>query len=117
MQRRQLAGTQHAERFEDLRADLVLSAIAARRRRQRRPVALPAIQHHQQPVVLVVGMRRRVHEDADVAEVPQREPEGDVALLFVERDDAHLSGRNDGEGEEDDEGGQKRTPHEVIIPS
>ena len=30
-------------------------------------------------------MSRRVHEDADVAEMPQREAEGDVALLLVER--------------------------------
>ena len=31
-----------------------------------------------------------MHEDAGVAEVPQRQAERDVALLLVERDDAHL---------------------------
>ena len=36
-------------------------------------------------------MRRRVHEDADVGEMAQREPERDVALLLVERHDAHLA--------------------------
>ena len=60
-------------------------------------------------------MSRRVHEDADVAVVPQREPKGDVSLRFVERDDPHLSGRNDGEGEEKDKSPEKRTPHVLMI--
>ena len=71
MQRRQFLRPQHAERLEDLGADLVLAAVAARRRDERRPVALAAVEHHQQPVVLVVGMRRRHHEDAGVAEMTQ----------------------------------------------
>ena len=92
-------------------------AVPARGGGERCAVTLAAIQHHQQPVVLVVGMRGGVHEDADVVEMPQREPKRDVPLLFVDRHDAHLSGRNDGEGEEKDKSGEKRTPHEGIIPA
>src|SRR2546427_4607658 len=57
MQRRELLGPQHAERFENLRADFVLPAVAARRGREHCTVALAAVQHHEQPVVLIVGMR------------------------------------------------------------
>ena len=91
VKRRQLAGAEDAERFENLRADLVLSAVAARRGRQRGAVALPAVQLHEQPVVLVVGMRGGVHEDAGVGQMTQHQPEGDVPLLVVERHDPHLS--------------------------
>ena len=111
MQRRQLLGAQDAERLEDLRADLVLSAVAARRRRQRRAKTLTAIEHHQQPVVLVVGMRRGVHEDADVRQVAQRQPERDVTLLVVERHDAHLGKGNRGQRGDEDERREKKTPH------
>ena len=111
VQRRELAGAQHAERLENLRADLVLAAVAARRRRQRRAVSLSAIQHHQQPVVLVVGMRRGVHEDAGVGEMPQRESERDVPLLFVERHDAHLGDGNRGKRGEKNECGEEKALH------
>ena len=80
-------------RREDFRTDLGLPAIAARRGRQRGAVALSPIQHHQQPVVLIVRVRRGVHEDAGVREMPQHQPERNVSLLFVERNDAHLCGR------------------------
>ena len=91
MERGELLGPQHAERLENLRADFVLPAVAAGRRRERRAIALSAIQHHEQPVVLVVGMRGGYHEDAGVAKMPQRQTERDVPLLLVERDDAHLA--------------------------
>ena len=93
VQRRELLGPQHAERLEDLRADLVLAAVAPGGRRQRGAKSQPAVQHHQQAVVLVVGMSGRVHEDAGVAEVPERQAQRDVALVVVERDDAHLRPR------------------------
>src|SRR2546428_312277 len=111
VQRRQLLRSQYAERLEDFRADFVLAAVAARRRRERRAIALTAIEHHQQPVVLVVGMRRGVHEDADVRQMPQGEPERDVALLFVERDDAHLADWHDRKGRESDKRRQKKAFH------
>ena len=53
---------QHAERLGQLRADLVLSAVAARRRHERRAHALPFTDHREQRVVLVVGVRVRLHE-------------------------------------------------------
>src|SRR2546425_2587 len=111
VQRRQLLRSQHAERLEDFRSDFVLAAVAARRRRERGAIALTAIEHDQQPIVLVVGMRRRVHEDADVRQMPQSEPERDVALLFVERDDAHLADWHDRKGREGDKRRQKKAFH------
>jgi hypothetical protein len=67
-----------------------------------------AIEHHQQPVVLVVRCRR-VHEDAGIGEMPQHESERDVPLLVIERDNAHLSsGKGDKRGD-DDEKREKRS--------
>ena len=109
MQRRELFGPQHAERFENLRADFVLPAVAARGGRERRPVALAAVQHHEQPVVLIVGMRGGVHEDAGVAEMPERQPERDMPALVVERNHPHLCAKGE-RGRTSYEGGdQQRT--------
>ena len=94
MQSTELLGAKHAERFEYLRADFVLSAVAACRGRERGPVALTAIQHHQQAVVLIVGMGGGVEKDAGIGQMSQREPKRDVAFLFIERDDPHLRTRN-----------------------
>src|SRR5262249_24471923 len=58
---------------------------------------LTAIEHHEQPVVLVVGMRGRVHEDAGVGEMTQGEAERRMALLLVDRDDPHLRAWSDGQ--------------------
>ena len=90
MHRRELFGAQHRERIEQLRADLVLAAVAARRRRQNGAHALPAIQLHVQRVVLVVGMGRRLHEDAGVAQLAQRQPERDGTILEIDRTYAQL---------------------------
>ena len=98
VQRRQFLGPQDAERFEDFRADFVLAAVAARRRRQGRPIAQAPIQLHEQSVVLVVGVRVRVHVDAGVGEMPQREAEGDVALCLVDRRDPHLRAETQTDG-------------------
>ena len=66
VQRGQLLGPQHPQRLEDLRTDLVLPAVAPRRRREGGAEAQTAVQHHQQAVVLIVGMSGGVHEDAGV---------------------------------------------------
>ena len=95
MQCRELLRPQNAEGFEDLRSDFILSAVAASGRDEGGAVALAAIQHHEQPVVLVVRMRRRFHHDADVGEMAKREPERDMALLRVEWRDSHLRTRRD----------------------
>jgi hypothetical protein len=90
----ELLRPQHAERFEDFRSDLVLPAVAARRRRQRGAISLTAVQHHEQRVVLVVGVRRRHHEDAGVVQMTQHQTEGGVPLLLRHRHHAHLRARN-----------------------
>src|SRR5436305_341110 len=95
MQREELFGPQHAETLEDLGADLVLTAVASRRRDERRAKSLAAIEHHEQAVVLIVWMRCRFHHDADVGEVTQRETKRRVALRHVERGDPHLRLRRD----------------------
>ena len=38
-------------------------------------------------------MRRRLHEDAGVAQMPQRQAERDMALFLVDWHDAHLRER------------------------
>ena len=75
--RAELFGPQNGERVEDLRADFVLPAVAAGGRREDRPHALAAVQHHVQRVVLVVGMRGGLHEHAGVGQMPQHQTERD----------------------------------------
>ena len=75
VRRQQLLGAQHRQRLEQLGADLVLPALAARRRDERRAEALAVREVRQHRVVLVVRMRRRHHEVADGVELAQRELE------------------------------------------
>src|SRR5439155_25994495 len=70
----------HAERFEYLGADFVLTAVTTSRGRERRAVSLAAVQHHQQPIVFVVGMCGGLQEDAGIGEMTKREAKRDVAL-------------------------------------
>ena len=98
VERVELLRPQHAERLEQLGSDFILPAVAARRRRQRGAISLTAIQQHQQRVVLVVGMRGRVQEDAGVRQMTKREAERDVPTHFVERHDAKLCVSNGEEG-------------------
>ncbi len=70
VRRQQLFRAQDAERVEELRPDLVLAAISPRRGHQRHPhPEMPRVQR-QHRVVLIVGMRRRVHQRADGVELP-----------------------------------------------
>ena len=78
----QLLGAQHAERLEDLGADLVLSAVAARGRRQHDSQPLALALHRQQRVVFVVWMRGDVHHRADGRELAEHEREGHLAALI-----------------------------------
>ena len=68
VQRHQLGRAQDAERVEQLRADRVLPALAARDREERRAHAEPAREAHEDAVVLVVGMRGHVEHAAGRAE-------------------------------------------------
>ena len=65
MRGQQFLGAEDAEGVEQLRADLVLSAVAARRRHQRHPHPEAARVPRQHCIVLVVGMRGRLHQGAD----------------------------------------------------
>src|SRR3954464_15474312 len=98
MDREQLFGPQHSERLKDLRADLILSAVAASRRYQRRPHP-PAVAHdREQRVVLVVGVRVGLHERSGGGEFPEEQAERDVARQFSDWLDAEL--RWEGNGQE-----------------
>ena len=79
VRRQQLLGAEHAERLEQLGADLVLAAVAARQRRVDDAEALPVTLHRDEAVVLVVGMRHRVHDGPDRGQLPQHEGEPDLA--------------------------------------
>ncbi len=81
----QLLGAQHAERLEDLRPDLVLAAVAARRGHEHRPHALAVAHHREKRVVLVVGMRGRFHERPDRAQLAQHEAERGFGRKLADR--------------------------------
>ena len=80
MRGQQLLGPQHRQGVEQLGADLVLSAVAAGGGDQRRAHALAMTQQCQQPVDLVIGMRRGHHERAGVVDLPQHQPERGPAV-------------------------------------
>ncbi len=93
MNGQELLRPENAERLEDLWTNLVLPAVAARRGHERRPHPAAVAHHRQQPVVLVVGMRVRLHERAGRGELPQHQPERDVGRELTDRLDAQLRGR------------------------
>ena len=90
VRRQQLFGAQDAERIEQLRADLVLPAVAARRRHQRHAHAQAPRVPGQHRVVLVVGMRRGLHQRADGVELAQRHGQAGRAREVADRGDAIL---------------------------
>ena len=75
MRRLQLLGPQHRQGVEQLGADLVLAAVAARRRQQYGAMALALRQPRQQGVVLVVGVGRDHQEGAGAVDLAQGDPE------------------------------------------
>ena len=80
MRRVQLLGTQNREGVEQLRSDLVLAAVAARRRQQYGAVTLTPGEPREERIVLVVGMGRDHHEDAGAVELAQGKPEGHASV-------------------------------------
>ena len=86
----QFLGAEDAERVEELGADLVLTAVAARRRHERHARADVARVERQRRVVLVVGMRGHVDDRADGRELPQGERQGGRAGQVGQRLDAIL---------------------------
>jgi hypothetical protein len=85
VERQQLARAQDAECFEQLRPDRVLPALATRDREQRRAQAEPAREPHQDPVVLVVGVRGHVQHAPGRTHAPQCEPQAGRAAIEIER--------------------------------
>ncbi len=96
----QFLGAEDGERLEDLGPDLVLAAIAARGGDQRRPHAVLVPVARQQRRVLVVGVRRRHHQAADRAQLPQHEPERRVVGMLRDGLEAVLRVRRDGQREQ-----------------
>jgi hypothetical protein len=60
-------------------------------------------------------MRSGVHEDADIREMTQGKPEGDVPLFFVQGHDAHLSDWCRRNSREDYKQRQKTALHGLMI--
>ncbi len=73
----QFLGAEHTQRIEELRADLVLTAVAARRRDERHPCADVARIERQRRIVLVVGVRghvRRPYRSSTASAAPATGP-------------------------------------------
>jgi hypothetical protein len=79
----QLLSPKRGERVEELRSDLVLPAIAARRGREHGAHAKPLAHHRKERVVLVVGMRRRHHQRLVARQTPQRQAKACLAAVEV----------------------------------
>ena len=108
---RQLFGPEDAQRLEQFRSDLVLTSVPPRGRHEGGTEPQTAVQHHEERVVLIVGMRGRHHEDAGVGEVAEGEAQGDVSPFHVERDDTQLRdrpGERQNRGDESDQNGSHR---------
>ena len=82
--RHQLRRPQHAERVAELGADLVLASVAPGGGCERGSNAEAAIEHHEQAVVLVVGMRDRLHEDAHRLQLTNGEAQAHDAVVTGE---------------------------------
>ena len=79
VQRPQLLGAQHAERLENLGADLVLSAVAARGRRQHDAQPWPWLCITSSPLFSSSGCAVDVHDRADGRELAEHEREPRLA--------------------------------------
>ena len=84
MGRQQLRRAEDGEILEQLGADLVLAAAAARRLQGNGPKAHPPREQRQQRVVLVIGMRGDLHERAGHVQPAERQPERHVAIARVD---------------------------------
>ncbi len=105
----QLLGPQHRQRFEQLRSDLVLTAFAAGGGDERRAIPHAVAVVRQQPVVLVVGVRRRHHQVADGVELAQHQFERRLAAQGDHRLQPMLRVGRDHGGDDEDENDQRAT--------
>ena len=115
--RAQLLGTQDAERFEQLGADLVLPAVAARGGREDHAQALSLTLLRQQRVVLVVGVRGDVHHRSGGSELAEDQLQSDQSPLVGDRAGGG-NGTSEGESETEGEnkGGAESTGHRLTLP-
>ncbi len=74
----ELRGADHGQVLEQLRADFVLAAVAARQREQHGPHSLPSAERREQPAVLIVGVGGHLEERGGGPELPQRQAERGV---------------------------------------
>ena len=102
----ELLGPQDAERLKQLGADLVLAAVAARRGHEHRAHTLAEAQHRQQRVVLIVGMRGRLHERADRGQLPQHQLQAHVIGMLAHWLGTKLTADRCGERQNDNERNQ-----------
>ncbi len=86
--REQFLGPRRGERVEQLRPDLVLASVAARRAHDDRAHALAPAHRRQHPVVLIVGMRHGLHQHGGGLQLAQQQPEAHLA--FHPGDGRHL---------------------------
>ena len=88
--RQEFLGAENAQRVEELRADLVLSAVAARGGDERHPRPdVPRVERERR-VVLVVWMRGHVRDRPDRRQLPQRQRQGRCPRQVGERLNAIL---------------------------
>ncbi len=109
MDSQELLRPQDAERLKELRADLVLAAVAAGRRDEHRPHPLAVPQHRKKPVVLVVRVRIGLHERPDRGELPQHQLQRNLAWQLAHRLRTKLSGNRDDKKRDQDE--RKKATH------
>ena len=81
--REQFLRPERRQGIEELRADLVLTAVPSRRRRQHGPNTEAAAHHREQRIALVVRMRRRHHERAGCGQSAEGQAQADAAGLEV----------------------------------
>ena len=103
MDSQELLRPQDAERLKELRANLVLAAVAAGRRDEHRPHPLAVPQHRKKPVVLVVRVRIGLHERPDRGELPEHQLQRNLARQLSNGLRAELSRNRDGEERDKDE--------------
>ena len=114
----QLLGPQDAERLEQLGADRVLAAFAAREREKAGADPAAAGERDEDAVVLVVGVRGDVKDPARDAEPAQRQPQPESSPVLG---DGRELGMNDAESAEETdeaegaESAEKPVDHDAAI--
>ena len=78
----QFFGSYESQRIEEFGSDRIVSRLAAIQRQQRNPSAFSAAQHGEQAAMLVVGVRGRMHDARDRAQLQQLLPRACRAAIL-----------------------------------